>query len=81
MILRFDDTNPSKEKDSFVDNITRDIERLNIKPWKTTYTSNYFGECEYIDENGKTQKFEGLQSMMMKMIESGNCYADNTPGD
>lgn len=54
MILRFDDTNPSKEKDSFVDNITRDIERLNIKPWKTTYTSNYFGECEYVDENGKT---------------------------
>ena len=53
MILRFDDTNPSKEKDSFVENIKKDVERLDIKPWKVTFTSDYFGPCEYTDEEGK----------------------------
>jgi len=60
MILWFDDTNPSKEKDSFVENIKKDVAWLNINPWKVTYTSDYFGECEFIDENGNKVKFEGL---------------------
>jgi len=60
MILRFDDTNPSKEKDSFVENIKKDVARLNIIPWKVTYTSDYFGPCKYTDEDGKIQEFEGL---------------------
>jgi len=81
MILWFDDTNPSKEKDSFVENIKKDIARLNILPYKVTYTSDYFGPMKYIDEEGKEQSFEGIQAMMFKMIEEDNCYADNLPGD
>ncbi len=42
MILRFDDTNPSKEKDEYVDNIFKDLETLGIKHDKLTYTSDSF---------------------------------------
>ena len=42
MILRFDDTNPVTEKEEFVENIIKDLETLEIRPWKITYTSDYF---------------------------------------
>ena len=40
--LRFDDTNPSKEKEEFAENILLDLKRLNVKPDKITYTSDSF---------------------------------------
>ncbi|CAI2384699.1 unnamed protein product [Moneuplotes crassus] len=66
MILRFDDTNPSKEKIEFVENIKKDLKTVGITPWKTTYTSDYFDQ---------------LQDKMRKFIEMGMAYADDTPGD
>ena len=42
MILRFDDTNPMKEKIEFVDNIIRDLKTLEITPDRVTYSSDYF---------------------------------------
>lgn len=42
MILRFDDTNPAKEKQEFVDNIKKDIETLGVHPDRVTFTSDYF---------------------------------------
>jgi glutamyl-tRNA synthetase len=42
MILRFDDTNPTKEKDEFVQSIVEDVKTLGITWSKLTYTSDYF---------------------------------------
>jgi glutamyl-tRNA synthetase len=42
MILRFDDTNPSKEKDEFVKSIFSDLETLGVKYDMLTYTSDHF---------------------------------------
>merc|ERR1719498_2318541 len=45
-ILRFDDTNPSKEKSEFEESIVDDLARLNIKPDKVSHTSDYFDELQ-----------------------------------
>jgi glutamyl-tRNA synthetase len=63
MILRFDDTNPSNEKDEYVQNIIQDLERLEIIPDQITHTSDYF---------------DLMQNLMTKLISEGKCYVDNT---
>jgi glutaminyl-tRNA synthetase len=40
--LRFDDTNPVKENQDFIDHIKRNVEWLGHKPWKVTSSSDYF---------------------------------------
>lgn len=40
--VRFDDTNPSKEKDEFVESIIKDTKDLGLEWEATTYTSDYF---------------------------------------
>ena len=42
MILRFDDTNPKKEKMEYVDSITEDLKKLKITWSRLTYSSDYF---------------------------------------
>ncbi|EFJ12718.1 hypothetical protein SELMODRAFT_446550 [Selaginella moellendorffii] len=64
LIVRFDDTNPSKEKDEFVTNIMQDLETLEIKPDEVTYTSDYF---------------PALMEMAEKLIKEGKAYVDDTP--
>ncbi|KAI7679872.1 glutamyl-tRNA synthetase-like protein, partial [Hortaea werneckii] len=64
MIVRFDDTNPSKESQEFQDSIIKDCELLGVKPDQITYTSDYF---------------QDLYERAIQMIKDGNAYADNTP--
>lgn len=64
MILRFDDTNPTKEKQEFQDSIVYDLELLGVKPDRVTHTSDYF---------------QGLYEQCIEMIKKGKAYADNTP--
>lgn len=42
--LRFDDTNPCKENNEFIDHIKEIVAWLGFKPWKTTASSDYFDE-------------------------------------
>lgn len=40
--MRFDDTNPTKEKQEYIDSILDDVHWLGNKPYLITYTSDYF---------------------------------------
>ena len=66
MLLRFDDTNPSKEKDEYVANIMQDMKTLGMEWVGPTYTSDYFKLLEQLCEG---------------MIKRGVAYCDNTPVD
>jgi glutamyl-tRNA synthetase len=63
LLLRFDDTNPSKEKQEFQDAIIEDLALIGIKPDKTSYTSDYL---------------ETLYQYCIRMIKEGHAYADDT---
>lgn len=64
LIVRFDDTNPSKEKTEFQDSIIEDLELLGIKGDKITYSSDYFQE---------------MYDLAIQMIKEGKAYCDDTP--
>uniref|UniRef100_A0A646QDB6 Bifunctional glutamate/proline--tRNA ligase n=1 Tax=Hemiscolopendra marginata TaxID=943146 RepID=A0A646QDB6_9MYRI len=57
LIMRFDDTNPAKEKVDFEKVILEDLKLLEIKPDKFSYTSDYFdvilNYCEQLLRQGK----------------------------
>ncbi|KZV67990.1 glutamate-tRNA ligase [Peniophora sp. CONT] len=63
MLIRFDDTNPSKERSEFEETILEDLNLMGITSETVTHTSDYF---------------DHLYSLAIKMIESGNAYADDT---
>ena len=63
LICRFDDTNPSKEKEEFQDAIVQDLALMGIHPDKTSYTSNYFQE---------------LYEACVTLIKGEKAFADNT---
>ncbi|GMN23176.1 hypothetical protein TIFTF001_000021 [Ficus carica] len=64
VIVRFDDTNPAKESNEFVENLLKDIETLGIKYETVTYTSDYFPQ---------------LMEMAENLIRQGKAYVDDTP--
>jgi glutamyl-tRNA synthetase len=66
LILRFDDTNPAKEKTEFEHAILEDLKRLGIKWDKLTYSSD---------------SFDIIADYCEKMIKSGKAYAENSPKD
>ena len=59
--LRFDDTNPSKEKDEYVENILNDIKWLGFKWENIYYASEYF---------------QKLWEFAVWMIKKGHAYID-----
>ncbi len=60
--LRFDDTNPAKEEQEYVDAIKHDIEWLGFKWDKELYSSNYFQQ---------------LYDWAIELIKEGKAYVDN----
>lgn len=59
--LRFDDTNPAKEEQEFVDSIKTDIDWLGFRYDQELYTSDYF---------------EQLYLWAVEMIKQGKAYVD-----
>ncbi|MCB0370158.1 MAG: glutamine--tRNA ligase, partial [Bdellovibrionales bacterium] len=41
---RFDDTNPTKENQEFIDNIRENVEFMGYTPWKVTHSSDNFDQ-------------------------------------
>ncbi|CAA7271612.1 unnamed protein product [Cyclocybe aegerita] len=63
LIIRFDDTNPSKERTEFEDTILEDLTLLGIHGDVVTHTSDHF---------------ETLYNYGVKAIKDGKAYADDT---
>lgn len=64
--LRFDDTNPEKEEQEFVDSIKKDVEWLGFKYNKECYASDYFQQ---------------LYDWAVQMIKEGKAYVDEQPSE
>jgi glutaminyl-tRNA synthetase len=62
LILRFDDTNPTKEETEFVDAIEEDARWLGIEWVKVTYASDYFDD---------------LYEWAQKLVLMGKAYVDD----
>lgn len=60
--LRFDDTNPAKEEQEYVDAIRRDIQWLGFENDKECYASDYFQQ---------------LYDWAIELIKSGKAYVDS----
>ncbi|KAJ2776938.1 glutamate--tRNA ligase [Coemansia javaensis] len=66
LILRFDDTNPTKERAEFEDAITEDLATLGITPDVVSHTSDHF---------------QYLYECAVRLIERGLAYVDDTDKD
>jgi glutaminyl-tRNA synthetase len=60
--LRYDDTNPTAEKEEYIEHIQEIVRWMGWKPWKITYSSDYF---------------QTLYELAVKLIETGNAYVDH----
>ncbi|XP_014679662.1 PREDICTED: bifunctional glutamate/proline--tRNA ligase-like [Priapulus caudatus] len=66
LIMRFDDTNPAKEKADFEKVILEDVVMLDIKPDMYSHTSDHFAT---------------ILGMCEKLLRDGRAYVDDTPAE
>jgi glutaminyl-tRNA synthetase len=64
--LRFDDTNPTKEEQEYIDAIIADVRWLGYEPEKIVYASDYF---------------EQLYAWAVQLIKQGQAYVDDLSQD
>ena len=64
LLLRFDDTNPSKEKGEYEEAIIEDLKRLEITPSSVSHTSDHF---------------EAILKLQTRMLEENLAYVDPSP--
>ena len=64
--LRFDDTNPEKEEQEYVDSIQKDIRWLGFDWERLCFASDYFGQ---------------LYEWAIKLIKNGKAYVDDLTAD
>ncbi|KAI8365788.1 tRNA synthetases class I, catalytic domain-containing protein [Blakeslea trispora] len=63
LIIRFDDTNPSKEKTEFEESIKEDLALIGVDSSVVTHTSDYFDQ---------------MYELAIKMIKEGKAFCDDT---
>ena len=63
LIIRFDDTNPSKEKTEFEESIKEDLALIGVDSSIVSHTSDFFDQ---------------MYELALKMIKDGNAYCDDT---
>ncbi|KAF7724901.1 hypothetical protein EC973_000560 [Apophysomyces ossiformis] len=63
LIVRFDDTNPSKEKTEFEESIKEDLALIGVDSSIVSHTSDYFDQ---------------MYELALKIIKDGKAYVDNT---
>lgn len=66
LIVRFDDTNPRKEKDEYEHAIIQDLKTMGITADEISYTSNYFQQ---------------IMDKAEELIKIGKAFCDPTPAD
>jgi glutaminyl-tRNA synthetase len=64
--LRFDDTNPEKEEQEYVDSILADVRWLGFEWDRLCYTSDYFGQ---------------LYEWALNLVKAGKAYVDDLTAD
>ena len=64
--LRFDDTNPEKEEQEYVDSIQKDVRWLGFEWERLCYASDYFGQ---------------LYDWALQLIKAGKAYVDDLTAD
>jgi glutaminyl-tRNA synthetase len=64
--LRFDDTNPEKEEQEYVDSIQKDVRWLGFEWERLSYASDYFSQ---------------LYEWALKLIKAGKAYVDDLSAD
>jgi glutaminyl-tRNA synthetase len=64
--LRFDDTNPEKEEQEYVDSIQQDVRWLGFQWDRLCYASDYFGQ---------------LYEWALQLIKAGKAYVDDLSAD
>jgi glutaminyl-tRNA synthetase len=64
--LRFDDTNPEKEEQEYVDSIMEDVRWLGFEWERLCYASDYFGQ---------------LYEWALQLIKTGKAYVDDLSAD
>ena len=64
--LRFDDTNPEKEEQEYVDSIMKDVRWLGLDWDRLCYASDYFGQ---------------LYEWALKLVKEGKAYVDDLTAD
>ncbi|XP_010551245.1 PREDICTED: glutamine--tRNA ligase, cytoplasmic [Tarenaya hassleriana] len=60
--LRYDDTNPEAEKKEYINHIEEIVDWMGWKPFKITYTSDYFQE---------------LYDLAVELVKRGHAYVDH----